>query len=704
MQRAQEILKATFGYDNFRHSQQEIIQQLLDGNDALVLMPTGGGKSLCFQIPALVRSGTAIVISPLIALMQDQVDALRQLGVKAAFLNSSQSFSEAQSIEQQLINNDLDLLYVAPERLLTNQMLALLDRCQLSLFAIDEAHCVSQWGHDFRPEYQKLKILHERFPTIPRIALTATADQRTREEIISQLKLENAGVYINSFDRPNINYAITEGNNPKQRLWKFLEEKHPQDAGIVYCLSRKKVEAIAEWLSDQGRVALPYHAGLSQELRQKNQQRFLREEGVIIVATIAFGMGIDKPDVRFVAHLNLPKSIEAYYQETGRAGRDGEQAHAWMAYGLQDVITLRQFMQDSKANEMHKRVEHHKLESMLGLCELITCRRHALLTYFEETSKEKCGACDNCLNPPEKWDGSEAAQKALSSIYRTEQRFGVNYIVDILLGKTDERIQRNGHDQISTFAIGKEFSNAEWRSIFRQLIALGYIDIDMERHGALQLTEKCRSILRGEQKLDLRKQTKEEKPAKEKKQKSSVRPQDEPLWEALRSLRLELAEESGVPPFVIFHDSTLQEMVKKRPQTSDDMRRISGVGEQKLARYGQKYLKEIAKFPLDELLNNNLSATVNETLILYQQGVAIDQIAQQRDVKETTIYSHLADAIEVGLLDVRDVIDLEDEEFDEIIFSIEALEDEEKGRLKPVYEELDQEYDYGVLRCVQASI
>ncbi len=704
MQRAREILKTTFGYDQFRHSQQEIIQQLLDGKDALVLMPTGGGKSLCFQIPALVRSGTAIVISPLIALMQDQVDALQQLGVKAAFLNSSQSFGEAQSIEQQLINNELDLLYVAPERLLTDQMLALLDNSQLSLFAIDEAHCVSQWGHDFRPEYQKLKILHERFPAIPRIALTATADQRTREEIISQLNLENAGIYINSFDRPNINYAITEGNNPKQRLWRFLEEKHPGDAGIVYCLSRKKVEAIAEWLTDQGRVALPYHAGLSQDLRQKNQQRFLREEGVIIVATIAFGMGIDKPDVRFVAHLNLPKSIEAYYQETGRAGRDGEPAHAWMAYGLQDVITLRQFMQDSKADEIHKRVDHHKLESMLGLCELITCRRHALLAYFDETSNESCRACDNCQNPPEKWDGSEAAQKALSCIVRTDQRFGVNYIVDILLGKTDERIQRNNHDQISTFAIGKEFSNAEWRSIFRQLIALGYIDIDMERHGALRLTEKCRPILRGEQKLDLRKQTKEEKITKEKKQKSPVRPQDQPLWEALRVLRLELAEESGVPPFVIFHDSTLQEMVKKRPKTSDDMRRISGVGEQKLARYGQKYLNEIAKYPLAELLDNHLSSTVNETLMLYQQGNTIDQIAQQRDVKETTIYTHLADAIEVGLLNVRDVIELSDDEYDEIVFSIESMEGEEKGRLKPVFEELDQEYDYGVLRCVQASI
>lgn len=704
MKQAQEILKSTFGYDQFRHSQQEIIQELLDGNDALVLMPTGGGKSLCYQIPALVRDGTAIVISPLIALMQDQVDALRQLGVKAAFLNSSQDRNEAHLIEQQLIHNELDLVYVAPERLLTNQMLALLDRCQLSLFAIDEAHCVSQWGHDFRPEYQKLKILHERYATIPRIALTATADQRTREEIISQLQLGKASVFINSFDRHNITYSISDGNNPKQRLWKFLEENHTSDAGIVYCLSRKKVEAIADWLSEQGRIALPYHAGLPKELRQKNQQRFLREDGVIIVATIAFGMGIDKPDVRFVAHLNLPKSIEAYYQETGRAGRDGEPANAWMAYGLQDVITLRQFMQDSNADEIHKRVEHHKLESMLGLCELITCRRHTLLAYFDEASSKRCGACDNCQNPPEKWDGTESAQKALSSIYRTGQRFGVNYIIDILLGKTDERIQRNGHDQISTFAIGKEFSTAEWRSIFRQLIALGYIDIDMDRHGALRLTEKCRPLLRGELQLDLRKHTKEEKPAKESKQKSAVRPQDQPLWEALRSLRTELAEESGVPPYVIFHDSTLQEMIKKRPKSSNDMSRISGVGEQKLQRYGKRFLNEIEKHPLSALLDNNLSTTINETLILYQQNIPIEQIAQQRDVKTSTIHTHLADAIEVGLLNVRDVIDLDDGEYDEIVYAIESLEDDEKGRLKPVYQALGEEYDYGVLRCVQASL
>ncbi len=704
MKRAQNILKSIFGYDEFRHAQQDIIQTLLNGNDALVLMPTGGGKSLCYQIPALVREGTAIVISPLIALMQDQVDALRQLGIKAAFLNSSLGQDEAYAIQQQLLNGELDLLYVAPERLQNSAMLALLDRCKLSLFAIDEAHCVSQWGHDFRPDYQQLKLLHQRYPSIPRIALTATADQRTRDEIISQLQLDDARVFINSFDRPNIHYAISEGNNAKQRLWQFIADNHPQDAGIVYCLSRKKVEETARWLADQGRDALPYHAGLPQEVRQRNQQRFLRDERVIIVATIAFGMGIDKPDVRFVAHLNLPKSIEAYYQETGRAGRDGAPANAWMAYGLQDVITLRQFMQDSNADEAHKRMEHHKLESMLGFCELITCRRQSLLRYFDEASPEPCGNCDNCLQPPAKWDGTESAQKALSCIYRTEQRFGVNYIIDILHGKLDERIQRNGHDKISTFGIGKEMMVTEWRSLFRQLIALGYIDIDVERHGALCLTEKCRLILRGEQNLELRKQVKQEKTTKDKKQKLAVRPQDQPLWDALRALRMVLAEEAGVPPYVIFHDATLQEMVKKRPLTEQAINSISGVGGQKLARYGQAFLVEISQHPLSELLDNRLSATVNETLILYQQDNNIERIAQQRTVKPSTIYTHLADAIEVGLLDVHDVTGLSKSEFNEIVFVIESQEDQEKGRLKPVYDELAGEYDYGVLKCVQAAI
>jgi len=704
MKRAQEILQSTFGYDQFRHAQQDIIQELLNGNDALVLMPTGGGKSLCFQIPALVREGTAIVVSPLIALMQDQVDALQQLGVNAAYLNSSLSPNQAYDVEQQLLNNELELLYVAPERLLNSQFLSLLDRSDLALFAIDEAHCVSQWGHDFRPDYQQLALLHQRYPSVPRIALTATADQRTRDEIIKQLQLDDARVFINSFDRPNIHYAISEGNNPKQRLWSFLQANHPDDAGIIYCLSRKKVEATAEWLAEQGRTALPYHAGLPQDVRQQNQQRFLREEGVIIVATIAFGMGIDKPDVRFVAHLSLPKSIEAYYQETGRAGRDGEPANAWMAYGLQDVITLRQFMQDSKADEAHKRVEHHKLESMLGLCELITCRRQSLLAYFDEQSPKPCGHCDNCQQTPEKWDGTDAARKALSCIYRTEQRFGVNYIIDVLHGKRDDRIQRNGHEQLSTFGIGTDMPVSEWRSLFRQLIALGYIDINVERHGALCLTEKCRAILHGEQTLELRKQSKPEKLSKEAKKNKSVRPQDQVLWDALRALRLSLAEEAGVPPYVIFHDATLQEMIKTRPQSLTEMNKISGVGEQKLARYGQPFLDEITLHPLSELLNNRLSATVNETLMLYQQDLDVEQIATQREVKSSTIYTHLADAIEVGLLDVRDVTGLSDGEFNEIVYVIESQEEQEKGRLKPVYDELDGEYDYGILRCVQATM
>lgn len=704
MNNALSILQNTFGYEAFRPPQDEIIDELVNDRDAFVLMPTGGGKSLCYQIPALLRDGTAIIVSPLIALMQDQVDALQQLGVNAAYLNSTLKAAEARQVEQQLMQGELDMLYVAPERLLNEAMLSLLERCHIALFAIDEAHCVSQWGHDFRPEYQQLRLLHERFPKVPRIALTATADQRTRDEIIAQLQLEDARVFINSFDRPNIHYAISEGNNPKLRLWRFLQEHHNNDAGIVYCLSRKKVESIAQWLSEQGRVALPYHAGLPQKVRQTHQQRFLREEGVIIVATIAFGMGIDKPDVRFVAHLSLPKSLEAYYQETGRAGRDGEPANAWMAYGLQDVLTLRQFMQNSQASDAHKRVEHNKLESMLGLCELIACRRQALLGYFDEALEQPCGACDNCVSPPEKWDGSEAAQKVLSTIYRTGQRFGVNYIIDVLIGKQDQRIKQNAHDQISTFGIGTEFSMTEWRTIFRQLIALGYINVDAESHGALKLSEQCRPVLRGEKTLELRKQSKEEKLATEKKKKRPVRPQDEPLWEALRALRMQLAEEAGVPPYVIFHDATLQEMVKKRPLATADMRYISGVGEQKIKRYGKQFLAEIAKYPLAELLNNRLSTTVNETLLIYQQGTSIEQISVQRDVKVNTIYSHLADAIEIGLLDVKDVLDLEDSEYQEITMMIESLEDESKGRIKPIYEALDEEYEYGVIKCVLASI
>ncbi|MFC1603075.1 DNA helicase RecQ [Pseudomonadota bacterium] len=706
MQRAHQILKTTFGYSEFRHNQADIIQALLDGQDALTLMPTGGGKSLCYQIPALVRDGLGVVISPLIALMQDQVNALTQLGIRAAFLNSTQDRFSQQQIEQALLDGELDLLYIAPERLMTERMLSLLGQTQVALFAIDEAHCVSQWGHDFRKEYQQLSILHERYPNVPRIALTATADQRTRTEIIEQLNLHQAAVFLNSFDRPNIHYAVSEGQNAKEQLWRFIEREHPQDAGIVYCLSRKKTESIAQWLTTKGRTALPYHAGLSSEMRQQHQERFLRDESIIIVATIAFGMGIDKPDVRFVAHLNLPKSIEAYYQETGRAGRDGEPANAWMAYGLQDVITLRQMMQEGNAEEQFKRIALQKLEAMLGLCELISCRRQSLLAYFGEALPEQCGNCDNCTHPPETWDGSVASQKALSTVYRTNQRFGVNYIIDVLTGKDDERIHNNQHDQLSTYGIGTEHTGVEWRSIFRQLIAQGYLSVDVDGYGALKLTEKCRPVLRGEQQLQLRKISKPEKTKREKgaRKQQDLRSIDEPLFEALRALRLNLAQEQGVPPYIIFHDATLTEMARTRPTTSEALRYISGVGEQKLKHYGKQFLEEIGKHPLPELLDNNLSDTINETLALHQQGKDAEAIALERNLKPSTIYTHLAEAVADGRLNTREALPLDDTQYAEIINTLEMLDTEIDSPLKPAYEALDEKYDYGILRCVLAGL
>jgi ATP-dependent DNA helicase RecQ len=597
MDSARRILRNTFGYRDFRHHQADIIANLLAGGDALVLMPTGGGKSLCYQIPALLRAGTGIVISPLIALMQDQVDALLQLGLRAAFLNSTLDGPSQLATEQALLDGELDLLYIAPERLLTARMQNLLEQASVSLFAIDEAHCVSQWGHDFRKDYQQLSVLAERFPGIPRIALTATADQRTRAEIVQQLNLQQATVFINSFDRPNIRYQISEGRNPRERLWQFLCSDHPADAGIVYCLTRNKVEQVASWLCDKGRVALPYHAGLPEQMRRGHQQRFLQEEGVIIVATIAFGMGIDKPDVRFVAHLNLPKSVEAYYQETGRAGRDGQPADAWMAYNLQDVIMLRQMMNDADADDGFKRVARHKLETMLGLCDLTSCRRRALLDYFDERLDEPCGNCDTCLQPPRTWDATQAAQKALSCVFRTGQRFGVNYIVDVLLGKDDVRIQRNGHDQISTFAIGCEHSASEWRNVFRQLIAQAYLDMDPDGHGSLLLTEKARPLLRGEASLQLRQQSRPQKRARPEKSSDfavELQADERLLFELLRAHRLQLAREQGVPPYVIFHDSTLIEMAGSRPLNEAALRNITGVGEVKLARFGRSFIEVIA--------------------------------------------------------------------------------------------------------------
>lgn len=704
MKRAQEILQNIFGYSDFRHHQAEIIQSLLSNEDALVLMPTGGGKSLCYQIPAMIRDGVGVIVSPLIALMQDQVDALNQLGVRAAFLNSSLDAVTQQETEQQLINGDIELLYVAPERLMTSRMLALLEQSNIALFAIDEAHCVSQWGHDFRKEYQQLRILHERFPAVPRIALTATADQRTRKEIIEQLNLHDARVFINSFDRPNICYTISEGLNARDRLWSFLEQAHPQDAGIVYCLSRKKVEATAAWLCDKGRKALAYHAGMSSEVRQQNQQRFLREEGIIIVATIAFGMGIDKPNVRFVAHLSLPKSIEAYYQETGRAGRDGAPANAWMAYGLQDVISLRQMVQSTDAAEQFKRISHNKLEAMLALCEQRHCRRQTILAYFDESLAKPCGNCDTCINPPEAWDATEVARKALSCVHRTGQRFGVNYVLDVLLGKDNARIKQFGHDKVSTYGIGKELSEQEWRSVFRQLMAAGYLSTDVDGHGAVKITEKSRPLLRGEIELILRRPQKEKAGTKKKgKRSSSLRSIDAPLFELLREHRLALAQEQGVPSYIIFHDSTLEEMVKQRPDDLESMRFIAGVGEKKLDKFGQSFLEIIRSSPIPEVLNNNFSDTINETLSLLHEGQSIKAIAAARDIKTSTVYTHFAEAIEAGLLDAREVLSLTPDEYREIVVALEMFSEDEEGRLKPVFDVLDGNYDYGILKCVQAS-
>jgi ATP-dependent DNA helicase RecQ len=590
--RDQQLLRATFGHSAYRPHQEEIVTHLVNGGDALVIMPTGGGKSLCYQLPALVRDGTGIVVSPLIALMHDQVVALRQLGVRAEYLNSSLSADDARRVEAALMAGELDLLYVAPERLLTERFLAQLERTRIALFAIDEAHCVSQWGHDFRPEYVQLSILHERYPKIPRIALTATADAPTRAEISARLQLENARHFVTGFDRPNIRYHVRmEASGAREALLRFIREQHASEAGIVYCLSRKRVDEVAAWLNTQGLTALPYHAGMEAGERRRVQERFLMEDGVIVVATIAFGMGIDKPDVRFVAHLNLPKSLEAYYQETGRAGRDGAPADAWMRYSLSDAIQLRRMLDESEADEAHRRIERQKLDAMLGYCELTSCRRQSLLGYFGDALPEPCGNCDNCLQPPQTWDASTAAQKALSCVHRTGQRFGVNYLIDVLLGKDDERIQRFGHHELSTFGIGQDLSANDWRVLFRQLVARGYLVADHDNYGGLRMTHACRPLLRGEETLHLARQA---APARRsKKSPSAAAESGDPLFEALRSRRRELAQQQGVPPYVVFHDSTLAAMAAMRPQTLDEFADLPGVGERKLQTYGAAFLEVI---------------------------------------------------------------------------------------------------------------
>ncbi|WCN79847.1 DNA helicase RecQ [Micromonospora sp. LH3U1] len=593
------VLRRVFGYDAFRGFQQDVIDHVVAGGDALVLMPTGGGKSLCYQIPALVRDGVAVVVSPLIALMQDQVDALTAVGVRAGFLNSTQTLDARRRVEAAFVAGELDLLYLAPEALGVRSTLGLLDRGRISLFAIDEAHCVSQWGHDFRPDYLALSMLHERWPQVPRIALTATATSATRTEIATRLKLDDARHFVASFDRPNIQYRIVPKREPRKQLLALLRDEHPGDAGIVYCLSRASVDKTAEFLTANGVAALPYHAGLDSATRAANQQRFLREDGLVMVATIAFGMGIDKPDVRFVAHLDLPKSVEGYYQETGRAGRDGLPSTAWLAYGLQDVVQQRKMIETSDGDLAHRRNLAAHLDAMLALCETVRCRRVQLLEYFGDTTTSACGNCDTCLTPPESWDGTVAAQKLLSAVFRLDrernQRFGAGHCIDILLGKQTDKISQYGHDSLTVFGIGSELSEAEWRGVVRQLLAEGLLAVEGD-YGTLALTEASTDVLGRRRTVTMRREP--EKPASSRSSKprgsstvvTELTPAATSLFERLRAWRAATAKEQGVPAYVIFHDATLRQIASDAPGTLADLSRVSGVGENKLAKYGEQIL------------------------------------------------------------------------------------------------------------------
>jgi ATP-dependent DNA helicase RecQ len=595
------VLNHVFGLPAFRGAQEEIVRHVTGGGNCLVLMPTGGGKSLCYQLPALLRKGCGIVISPLIALMRDQVAGLLEAGVKAAVLNSTLSWDEASAVEARLLAGDLDLLYIAPERLLTPRCLALLGRADIALFAIDEAHCVSQWGHDFRPEYIGLSVISERFPDVPRIALTATADDLTRREIIDRLGLGNAPSFVASFDRPNIRYEIVDKQNAPAQLKAFITERHAGDAGIVYCLSRAKVEDTADTLTKAGVTALPYHAGLDSGLRARNQDRFINEDGVVIVATVAFGMGIDKPDVRFVAHLDLPKSIEAYYQETGRAGRDGKPSSAWMAYGLSDIVQQRRMIDESTGAEAFKRVSIGKLDALVGLAETTHCRRTRLLGYFGETpSTAKCGNCDNCLSPPIVRDGKVIAQKLLSAAYRTGQRFGAMHLIDVLVGRLTERVKQFGHDKISVFGVGAELNEKQWRAALRQLVAMGHLAPDSEAFGALKLTDSARGVLKGETEVMLREQvpgsrlratrTKSRRGDIASVSTGRTEPGDANLTGALRAWRSEVARTRGVPAYVVLHDATIDGIATSRPTTLTQLRGIAGIGDKKLEHYGDELI------------------------------------------------------------------------------------------------------------------
>jgi len=604
------VLNSVFGLSGFRGAQEAVVRHVTDGGNCLVLMPTGGGKSLCYQLPSLLRKGCGIVVSPLIALMRDQVAGLLEAGVNAAFLNSTLSREEAEEIEKRLIAGDLDLLYVAPERLVTPRCLALLDRAEIALFAIDEAHCVSQWGHDFRPEYIGLSVIAERFPDVPRIALTATADELTRKEIAERLGLAGAPQFVASFDRPNIRYEIVDKQNAPAQLKSFIGERHAGDAGVVYCLSRAKVEDIAETLTKAGITALPYHAGLDAGVRARNQDRFINEDSIVIVATVAFGMGIDKPDVRFVAHLDLPKSIEAYYQETGRAGRDGKPSSAWMAYGLTDIVQQRRMIDESNGSEAYKRVSIRKLDALVALTETAGCRRQRLLGYFGETmTGASCGNCDNCLSPPRVRDGKVIAQKLLSCAYRTGQRFGAMHLIDVLVGRMTERVKQFEHDKLSVFGVGRELNEKQWRAALRQVVAMGHLAPDSEAFGALKLTETSRGVLKGEIAVMLREETATHRPSRSRSRRGDLVPPratsreaaDASLLATLRAWRSDVARKRGVPAYVVLHDTTIDVIASTRPTTSGELRDIPGIGDKKLEHYGDELLALVAAAKRSEL-------------------------------------------------------------------------------------------------------
>ncbi len=702
LEQAQRVLKDIFGYDSFRGRQGDIIERVANGGDALVLMPTGGGKSLCFQVPALLRDGLAVVVSPLIALMDDQVATLEELGVAAAALNSTLSAEQQRDLASRIKRGEVKMLYLAPERLVQPRMMAFLQSLDIALFAIDEAHCVSQWGHDFRPEYLQLGQLAEMFPHVPRIALTATADKRTREEIVTRLHLQNAERFLSSFDRPNIFYRIVPKEQPRKQLLAFLSERR-SDAGIVYCLSRKKVDEVAQFLCDQGFPALPYHAGLPSDTRAANQKRFLNEEGLIMVATIAFGMGIDKSNVRFVAHLDLPKSLEAYYQETGRAGRDGLPADAWMAYGLQDVVMLKQMLQNSEGDERHKRLEHHKLDAMLSLCEETRCRRQTLLAYFDEEMPQPCGHCDNCVDGVQTWDATEPARQALSAIFRTGQRYGTGHLIDVLLGRENEKVRSFGHQHLSVFGVGKARAEGEWRTLFRQLVARGLADIDIEGYGGLRLNDSCRPLLRGEVTLELRRELKPQTSVKSSSASPAsqlVRGEEREQWEALRALRRKLAEEHGVPPYVIFPDSTLLEMLRSQPTSLSEMATVSGIGARKLERYGEAFLEVLG----GQAETPKVVADIRHELIsLARAGMTPMQISGQLQCSEKNVYTMLAEAIGRQELSLEQALDLPEDLMEEVqdafldgegeLPSVASIAEQFKGRVPE-----------GVLYCVRAAL